>query len=240
MTRLTSEPLLESVPAWSVDGRTLIYGLGHGWSDVWAHGLDGAPPRRLIAGQQIVPLRINPFLTTLSATPDGQSLIVTVEGEAKRGSDLWLASLATDGPIAPLLQQEFDQTQGVMSPDGRWLAYVSNESGANEVFVRPLSRTAGTTLVPGIATVVSRGGGRAPRWRADSRELFYHSPVGGIMVTGMSADGPSQPAELFRAQGALPHWGVSADGQRFLVAVPENLEGASPYHLVFNWQATRP
>ena len=142
-----------------------------------------------------------------------------------------------DGAVAPLVQQDFSQTQGVMSPDGGWLAYVSNESGVNEVVVRPLTTAAGSTMpTAGPATVVSRGGGNAPRWRrGNGSELFYQSPAGGVMAVSISPRQIGRPVELFRVPGLLPYWDVAADG-RFLVAVPVTPE-VPPLAAVVNWQA---
>jgi Tol biopolymer transport system component len=232
-TRLTAEPLLESMPAWTVDGAALVFAVGHGDSDVIAQRLDGSPARTIVSGADFAPRRINPFLTTLSTTPDGRSFVVTAEGDGNNRSDLWLLSL-TSRERVPLLQQELDQTQGVVSPDGRWLAYVSNESGPTEVFLRRVTLDVQKPSL-GPATLVSRGGGRAPRWRADSRELFYQSPGGGLFVASIETDGPGPPRELFRAPGMLPHWGVTADGQRFLLGVPATQETSPPFHVVLNW-----
>jgi len=100
----------------------------------------------------------------MSSTPDGRFLLFA--GESKRtGIDLWLLPLSGGTRAIPLLQQDFDQLDGRVSPDGRWLAYVSNESGTNEVFVRGLTKDSATgALVPGLgnssraAVVCHRGG----------------------------------------------------------------------------------
>jgi hypothetical protein len=85
---------------------------------------------------------------------------------------------------------------------------------------------------------VSRGGGRSPRWRGDSGELYFQS-LAGVMMAATIANGHiGEPAALFSAPGALDEWGVSADGQRFLLALPvENRD--LPFTVVVNWQATR-
>jgi hypothetical protein len=142
-----------------------------------------------------------------------------------------------DARVAPLLQQDFAQTDGAISPDGRWLAYVSNESGTNEVFVKPLTADAGGRFPrPGAAIVVSRGGGTAPRWRGDSQELFYQTPPGVVMATLVSGTMIGRPVELFRVTAASPHWAVTRDGQRFLLLVPTG-QAAQPT-AVLNWQST--
>ena len=95
----------------------------------------------VLATQQ-TEIRVNALLTTMSASADGRFLVFTVEAAARAQSDLWVLSRANK-TAAPLVQQDFNQTQGTISPDGQWLAYVSNESGVNEVFLRPLSDDGG-------------------------------------------------------------------------------------------------
>jgi eukaryotic-like serine/threonine-protein kinase len=175
--------------------------------------------------------------TVMSPTPDGRFLVVAVEAK-ETGIDLWLLPLTGGTKPVPLLQQDFDQIDGRVSPDGRWLAYVSNESGTNELFIRPLKKDS-TTGVPvaGSHLLVSSGGGRAPRWRKDGRELFYQSIAGAVMSVVVDAASIGKPSELFRAAGIQTDWSVSADGQRFLVATPSR-ESAPAFTVVVNWQST--
>jgi eukaryotic-like serine/threonine-protein kinase len=238
-TRLTVDPQLESVPTWSVDGAAVIFGAGHGAGDILMQPLNGAGPVTILRHQNVTQLRVNPLLTTLSPTPDGRSLLFTAEGDPRTRSDLWMVDLQPDGRLRPVLQQEFDQSQAVLSPDGRWLAHVSNESGTGEVFVRRFAMAAGAdrpTLGPPL--LVSRGGGRAPRWRNNSRELFYQSGAGSVMAVRMSGGGPERPSELFRVQELLAHWGVAPDGERFLLGVPVTPQAPNPIRLALNWQAS--
>ncbi len=139
---------------------------------------------------------------------------------------------------SPLLQQPFDEVHASMSPDGRWLAYVSNESGANEVFVRSVTTDPSSGMPRlGPASPVSKGGGSAPRWRRDSRELFFLTPAGGVSAAPMTAGGTASSAQLFQAPGVLNQWGVSADGQRFLMAIPVKQGAPAPFTVVVNWQS---
>ena len=237
-TRLTADPQLESVPAWSADGAAVIFAAGHGAGDLVMQPLDGAAPVIVLRHQDAPRVRVNPLLTTLSATPDRRAVIVTAEGDPRTRSDLWMADLAAGGRLRPVLQMEFDQTEGVVSPDGRWLAHVSNESGVGEVFVRRFASNPGDER-PGLgpALLVSRGGGRAPRWRSNSGELFFQTATGAVMAARMSATGPERPIELFRLPEMLAHWGVAPDGERFLLGVPVTPQAPNPIRLVLNWQA---
>ncbi len=173
---------------------------------------------------------------TMDSTPDGQFLVFPLEGN-KTGIDLWLQPLVAGAKAIPFIQQDFDQSDGRPSPDGRWLAYVSNESGANEVFLSPLTRDPATGVpVAGSKVLVSSGGGISPRWRKDGRELFYQSR-GAVMAVTVDGASAGKPTELFPAPGIQADWSVSADGQRFLVAVPSR-QSAPAFTVVVNWQAT--
>jgi len=235
-TRLTVDPQLESVPTWNADGTAVIYAAGHDASDILMQA-PGADPMTILRRQTLLPIRINPLLTTLSPTPDRRAILFSAEGDPRTRSDLWMVDLEPDGRVRPVLQQEFDQSQAVLSPDGRWLAHVSNESGVGEVFVRrfALDPAAGRPTL-GPALLVSRGGGRAPRWRSNSRELFYQSDAGAVMAAPMSAISPERPTELFRLPEMLAHWGVAPDGERFLLGVPVTPQMPNPIRVVLNWQ----
>ena len=120
-----------------------------------------------------------------------------------------------------------------LSPDGRWLAYVSGQTGREEIYVVSLSRA-------GRPLPVSPAGGRSPRWRGDSRELFYVDNDFRLMSVSVStADGLStgEPRALFALGGALPYE-VSPDGQRFLVNVP--LDEPDELKLFFDWSSYLP
>jgi hypothetical protein len=183
-------------------------------------------------------LRVNPLLTTLSPTPDRRAVLFSAEGDARTRSDIWMVDLRADGGVRPVLQQEFDQTQAVLSPDGRWLAHASTESGVNEVYVRRYAfDPAADRLTVGPPLLVSRGGGRAPRWRSDSRELFYQSLAGAVMAARITGAGPERPVELFHVPETLAHWGVAPDGDRFLLGVPVTPQAPNPIRVVLNWQS---
>jgi serine/threonine protein kinase len=235
-TRLTTDPLPESVPAW-LDDQTVIYFTGQRTGNVWAHPVSGAARSALSTQNASQSIRINPVLTTLSATSNAQFVLFAAEGLADTRSDTWIVPVHGGGPAVPLLQQRFDEVQASMSPDGRWIAYVSNESGANEVFVRPATTDPSSGLPRlGPASVVSKGGGLAPRWRRDGKELFFLTAAGGVMAAAVTPTGTLASTQLFEAPGAATHWGVSADGQRFLMAMPVR-QGAPAYTVVVNWQS---
>jgi eukaryotic-like serine/threonine-protein kinase len=238
ITRLTSDPLLKSTPAWSADGTAVMLAQGHEPADLWTKPVDGSAGQRLWTHSSTSPFRLNSITTTLSATADGRFLVFSVEGGNNTQGDLWVLALGPGSSPAPLVQQEFDQRYGSVSPDGKWLAYTSNETGANEVFVRPQTMDPATEMpVAGERMMVSRGGGTAPRWRADGQELFYQTSAGALMAVRVSVQGFDEPTELFRAPGMLPHWGVAPDGQRFLLALPVSERAQGPFTVVLDWQS---
>ena len=108
----------------------------------------------------------------------------------------------------------------------------------HEVYVRPLTTDPQSGVpVAGASRAVSRGGGISPRWRKDTRELFFQSLIGSVMSVPVEAASFGTPVELFRAPGIQPEWNVRKDGQRFLVAAPGSNSGHE-LSVMVNWQST--
>ncbi len=160
---------------------------------------------------------------------------------AKTQNDIWALSL-TDRKPFPLVQTEFEERGAKFSPDGRWIAYQSNESGQFEIYVQPFPG-------PGAKTRISTAGGAQVRWRQDGKELFYMALDGRLMavsirlpVSGPTVEAgtptPLFPARPFRAVEHLdgPQYVVSPDGQRFLVNTVGDAT-APPIRVVLNWRA---
>jgi dipeptidyl aminopeptidase/acylaminoacyl peptidase len=150
---------------------------------------------------------------------------------------VWALPLDGDRKPVAVVQTPFDQTTGMFSPDGRWLAYQSNESGRNEVYVMPFQG-------PGGKWQVSTAGGTQPRWRRDGQELFYLNLADRLMVAAVTGDssrfevGAVQSLFLARPRtGTRSSYDVSADGQRFLINTLPPLTDPSPFTVVFNWTA---
>ena len=131
----------------------------------------------------------------------------------------------------PILQDNFRTRQASFSPDARWIAYVSNESGRDEVYVRGFPAGDGKWLV-------SSTGGTLPSWRRDGRELFYQSPDGMLMAVAMmtaaSSVQPGAARPLFQTLNAS-EYAATADGTRFLMKAPPEDEGPSGINVVMNW-----
>ena len=228
--RMTSGPSLEMWPVWISD-ETFVYGCGGGENSVYRQTLGG--PR-----QQIVEPAITAFPTSI--TPDGELLLFTTVNESLARFEVWAQTGSGDSACRqPLIRRPYDQSQAVLSPDRRLVAYVSNENGPNEVFVAALHHDPQRDAMSADdGFPVSRGGGFVPRWRGDSRELFYLTSDGAVMSIEIETTSDlrtSEPKRLFRVAGVFPEWGVSGDGQRFLFAVP--LAPPPPFHFVLNWQS---
>jgi eukaryotic-like serine/threonine-protein kinase len=236
-TRLSSEQLMSGSPVWSADGRHLAFSVTRpGGTAIIQKASNGGGGEQLLVG-------ISPdekFPNDWSG--DGRALLYTRREPGKNAS-LWLVDMANrpNQPAAPtpFADSEFNNGQGQFSPDRRWVAYTSDESGRSEVYVQELASSQGTR----VKTQVSRDGGREPHWRQDGRELFYLSADGKVMSLKLSA-GPmfkaSIPQPLFQVadiRGALGiaayHWGVTPDGKRFLIA--RDPSSSEPISIVVNW-----
>ena len=147
--------------------------------------------------------------------------------------DLDVLSLP-DRKVTPFLHGEFDEFLGDFSPDGRFVAYSSNESGRSEIYVQPYPG-------PGGRWQVSTAGGADPVWRRDGKELFYLSPDRKLMAVAVKAGATFEaeaPQALFDArirEDPDRHFDVSADGQRFLITMPLGDDSTPPITLVQNW-----
>ncbi|MBN1491019.1 MAG: PD40 domain-containing protein [Phycisphaerae bacterium] len=137
----------------------------------------------------------------------------------------------------PFVNTSFDEGNGQFSPDGRWVAYQSNESGRDEVYVQPFPG-------PGGKWQVSTGGGVMARWRPDGRELFYIASDGKLMAAPIQVAGQSleagAPVALFLTRNMgekRTQYAVTRDGQRFLINIPVEESTASPIIIVTNWTA---
>jgi hypothetical protein len=154
--------------------------------------------------------------------------------DPKTKVDVWMQPL-DGGKAVPFVASLFTEGDARFSPDGRWVGYSSDESGQFEVYVREFAPNGA-----GGKWLVSRGGGMGPRWREDGKELFYKASDGTVMavdVTTVHGEFHSAtPKRLFNV--ASDRWDVTADGTRFLVAVPVEQDSRTPFTVVLNWQAS--
>lgn len=227
--RLTDGPTEDVLPMWSPDGSRVFFGSDRqGTFDVYSQAADGASAATLEFGAP-------GFQVTDGLTPDGKTLVLLEDYTSLR-----LVDLSGTRTLVPLLGESFEARLGQVSPNGKWIAYESNESGgAFEIYVRPFPN------VKDGRVKVSLAGGRYPLWNARGDELFYLEADGDMMVAPVTTSG----AFAARAVQRLFRWtppiqGVSGrtydvspvDG-RFLLLKPQTGVVRGPTHatVILNW-----
>jgi eukaryotic-like serine/threonine-protein kinase len=232
-TRLTFDARLEDWPVWSEDGRRVVFASSGAIGSLFEQSVSGEQGVRLLleSPQHKVPTSIS---------RDGRFLLYSSVTIGPTRVDVWVLPLTGERKPYPLIRRAFDQGQAQFSPDGRWVAYVSNESGRLEVLVRRFAPVStGDAESVGESVIVSKAGGTAPRWRADGKELFFLTPEGAIASVAVSVRpvlAVGSPTTLFQAPGIAAEWAVSADGSRFLVMAPEHQTASTSFSLMFDWQ----
>jgi eukaryotic-like serine/threonine-protein kinase len=225
-SRLTSGQGSVRYPVWSPDGNSIAYLLIRDGQDlVYRKPLGGGNEELLPTSGRATPL---------SWSPDGR--VILYQSWGKSGMELWLLSLKGDHKPAPYLRTEFDDGSGSFSPDGHWVAYESNESGRNEIYMREVSSDGSTAS----GRLVSKDGGTKPHWRADGKELIYLGAGGNLMSVDVNTGPPFRagtPNKLFQLPLGADVWDVTADAKRFLVAMPLSGTAPPPITVMLNWQA---
>jgi serine/threonine-protein kinase len=216
-----------TIPVWTVDGTRIAFG-SVVTTDLFWKGADGsseAEPllRRERAG----------FTFPSSWSPDGRTLAFT-EMHPTNGYDIWVLPVEGDRTPSKVLATAFDEIWGVFSPDGRFLAYLSDETGRKEVYVRGYPR--------GGKWTVSSDGGVEPVWSADGRELFYRQGdrVMVVTVTTRPSFSAGEPQVLFQGRYDLSvtgdsHYDVSPDGRHFAMVALGEESAPARIHVVLNW-----
>jgi serine/threonine-protein kinase len=224
---------------WTQDGKNVIFSSGAaggmGYRNLFVQAADGTGTAEQLTKDA--------FAVPKALTPDGQGLVFTdTKGSggpasgADRG-DIMLLPLDGERRPQPLVRTQFTETAPELSPDGRWLAYQSNESGQQEIFVRPFPN------VEASKWVVARGG--RPLWARSGRELFYVSAetIMSVPVTTTTASAFGKPGKLFGGPYLFGPIGrtfdVSPDSQRFLMIKPATATDApapsAGFVVVLNW-----
>ena len=227
--RLTDDPPDDFDPAWSRNGKQVAFNsnphrLG-GFFSLFVRPSHGSDERQLLVQSD------DALLTAPDWSPDDRFVVYTRMLMSWTDSDLWTVPLAGDRKPTIFLATPHIEAGGTFSPDGRWIAYESNVSGRNEIYVRPFPKQPGQFPV-------SRDGGWAPRWRRDGKELFFLSLDGTLMAAGIDTTrgfAPALPEHLFPTElrpGSFHPYAVTRDGQRFLI--PREIPPA-PITVVLNW-----
>jgi Tol biopolymer transport system component len=240
-TRFTFRKAVGSLAVWSPDGSRLAFAGGNTLDTVYEKPASGAGAEKELLkdpGKQFQPS---------SWSHDGRFLLYTSYAGPKTGVDLMVLPL--EGPRKPvaLLATDFNELEGVFSPDMRWIAYASNESGRYEVYVRPFAAS-GPSGAPSLGEgkwQISKDGGTSPKWSADCNQIIFVAPPNAAkMAVEVKANGAAfeagVPQLLFQPpQGSSDDtWDVTADGKRFLEATPVGAQtNHAPINITLNWPA---
>jgi serine/threonine-protein kinase len=232
LTRLTTDPARDLTPVWTPDGRRIAYSSDRGGApNLFWQASDGTgTAERLTTSLQVQ--------APAAFTPDGKSLILR-DTDPKTGADIALMTLEGERTPKPLIHSRFDEANAELSPDGRWIAYQSNESGRAEVHVRPFPK------VDSGHWQISTNGGSQPLWARSGRELFFVDASRRIIAVPIQT-GPSftagnttvAVAALSVATAPGRAYDVSPDGKRFLVIQPAGADDKASQpqlNVVLNW-----
>lgn len=232
-TRFTFSQSVDRNPVWSPDGGAVYFGSTRsGVVDLYRRASNGAGVEELLLsnGQLKLP-------TSVSA--DGQ-LLMYMASSQKSSNDILVLPLApgragSKAEPRVFLQTPFAEGEAAFRPDGRWVAYVSDESGRPEVYVAPFPG-------PGGKRQVSSAEARAPQWRRDGKELFYETGQGQLMAAEViEKDGVLEIGKVQQLFNGLFRdtrlWAASADGQKFVVVELPGSDETRPLTLLQNWTA---
>jgi serine/threonine protein kinase len=238
LARLTVKGRYNVAPVWTHDGKRIVFssqrdGSSNEQNDVYWKAADGTGGDELLVSGSQIGRTFNPY----SWSSDGKYLV----GAERLSIQLDIGMLSMEGDHArkPLLHEEYREAQPKISPDGHWLAYSSNESRKNEVYVRSFPDVNKEKLQ------VSTSGGDSPLWSPDGRELFYLSG-NAVMAVSVKTQ-PSftivgTPQVLFRGTYVSADWDISHDGKRFLMIKPPGTSGEEfaaeaprKINVVLNW-----
>ena len=226
----------------SPDGKRIVFrsGAAGGEDNLYLKAADGSgSAERLTTSAR--------SQTPASWSPDGTTLAFVEEGDSHGQSrifqfDIWVLSIG-DRKARALIQTAANEMSPEFSPDGRWLAYVSDQSGRNEVYVQPYPG-------PGERHLISTNGGQQPAWSGNGRELFYvqggtsGAGVKKLMSVSIGTTPPfvaGTPETLFESGDLSSAWGrnydVAPDGQRFLLTLNKEPPTPAPAQMIFvqNW-----
>jgi len=232
-TRLTFPPSSDRQPNWAPDGKSVAFVSNrNGPPRIYLNSSDGTgAPTALTADDAS---EFGPRFTA-----DGRYLLFErLTGQPNSRREIWGVALSGDRNAFPVIQSQYDVYAPALSPDGKWLAYESTESGRPEICVIPFLHGTGKWEV-------STAGGVQPRWRGDGRELFYISTDNKIMSAEITEQGSSllvgKVTSLFQANpvpfAGGSNYDVTGDGKKFVVASLASSQESEPLTLVVNWLA---
>jgi Tol biopolymer transport system component len=237
-SRLTFDAAIDDFPIWSPDGTRIVFHSNRtGTFDIYQKLTSGAGvEERLVTSDQAK--------NATSWSADGRFLLYQ-SNDPQTSFDLWVRPMAGNHTPSVFLKTPFQERHGAFSPDGRWVAYMSNESGRMEIYVRPFVPPGAAGTAAEGQWQVSTAGGIYPVWRPDGKELYYLNPAGSMMAAPIAVTGatfaPGAPAVLFPTQmygggvdaGQGRQYDVAPDGRFLINTVLDST--AAPITLLMNW-----
>jgi serine/threonine-protein kinase len=217
---------------WTPDGRSVAYMASRqGKRTAWMRRADGSNDEQPVN-------RNAPQLDEITFSPDGRLTVFRTQGTSASTRKLLVASTGADSAPRPLVRTEYDNFGATVSPDGKWLAYTSNESKQNEVYVRPFPS------VDSARWTISVNGGAEARWSRNGRRLFYRTPAGDMMAVQVAAGDaflPTTPVRLFTnphlaADAFHQAYDVDLEDKKFIM-IRSSQKNAQTLGVVINWGA---
>jgi eukaryotic-like serine/threonine-protein kinase len=238
--RFTFDPSLDEYPVFSPDGSRIVFtSFRDGPANLYQKLTNGAKNEEPL-------LKSEDLKFPYSWSRDGSYLAYTVQ-TPKTKDDIWILPMepGKDGSQKPAMLfqgTEFNETGAKFSPDGHWVAYQSDASGRDEVYVREFSLGSDGKAEATAPHLISNGGGYGPYWREDGKELLFisgdHRTVMSVEIVSMRPVFQYAPAKaLFQMPPGVTEGSPTADGKRLLLAVPLAQSGPQQFTVVQNWQA---
>jgi Tol biopolymer transport system component len=233
-SRLSFEGSNDQVPIWTPDGSRVIWASDRpGGRDLFWKRTDG------VGGEELLADAPGPFNDVNTVTPDGRSLVFTSYG-GDTGEDLWIVDLDGKHEPRPLLKTRANELDATFSPDGRFVAYRSDESGDYEVYARSFPEMEKKVQLTAKGTVQNiQTVALPPTWRSDGREILYSAPdarqVMSIPVTPGPALETGTPVALFKLPRDVHFVTVDSGGQRFIACVANESFSRGLIRIVKNW-----
>jgi Tol biopolymer transport system component len=232
MSRFTFDPADDETAIWSPDGNRIV------WSSYRSAAYDLFQKAANGAGKDELLLRSSTTKYATDWSTDGKFILYENQ-DPKTKFDLWVLPMFGDHKPMPYLRTDSNETKARFSPDGRWVAYVSDESGRAEVYVQSFPTTGGKRQI-------STGGGGQIQWRRDGKELFYLTSGGKLMAVEINASASTLQVGVAKSllgvhvlqnnfPGIRNSYLATSDGQRFLVSNPTEDTSSAPITVVLNW-----